>query len=875
VSLTQAIPSPGLSTQASSERAEISIPRYLVIAFELGLFLVVVYLFNIESRGFLHLGILAFFGWLIHYFLPLRYRLPFFLFLSLTGIGLVFGLQAESWSAEGLAQAAWTIGLGLVLIALCHVPGSNRVRISLLAAVVIALAAARAGAVATPWSAAIWPVLGSMFMFRLVVYLQQVRQSKTPPTVARTLSYFFMLPNVCFPLFPVVDYHTFLKSHYDSPDRHRIYQTGIHWLFRGIVHLLLYRLIYQNLIVDASDVATRFDLVNYLLWPYTLYLRVSGTFHLIAGMMHLFGFNLPETHKLYFLSSSFNDFWRRINIYWKDFIMKVFYYPIYFRLRQLGNVAALVISTMLAFFATWILHGYQWFWLRGTWLLTWNDALFWAILGALVVANSLYEIEHGRTRRLAGTALSWRSTLLTSARTIGVFFAICILWSLWSAQSLAQWLGAWSAALRPSDSDVAAAALLFGFIAVIGVSALVLARGVAEPAFAFGRSAAVVISSAAIIIGISFPEVHRNLGPAGRTVAASLMESELNRGDFANLERGYYENLMDVGGFNSELWEIYRAKPADWRPVSETDGVEPIDGLPFFSLKPSVTFSHNGVQVTTNRWGMRDRDYPKERSQETVRVALLGSSFVFGNGVGDEETFENLLEDRLNEEAARFGGPHYELMNFGVGGYSDLENLHVLENRACGFDPDFVFLFFHSDTRSHPLGKLANLMLAGQPLHYPFLEEIVRRAGVDENDVERYREDRYALMQKLRPYEQDILERIYAEIAAAARECGARPIAVFIPRPEKFDQGGIPELESGLAREAGMPVLDLSGAYGESDLAELWIARWDHHPNAAGTRLLADRLYQALKDSQPSTGFQLPMASQEQREISQEVVRQR
>ena len=38
--------------------------------------------------------------------------------------------------------------------------------------------------------------------------------------------------------------------------------------------------------------------------------------------------------------SSFTDFWRRINIYWKDFMMKVFYYPAFFRLRRLGDYAS-------------------------------------------------------------------------------------------------------------------------------------------------------------------------------------------------------------------------------------------------------------------------------------------------------------------------------------------------------------------------------------------------------------------------------------------------------------------------------------------------------------------------------------------------------
>src|SRR3546814_15589356 len=80
-----------------------------------------------------------------------------------------------------------------------------------------------------------------MFMFRPIVYLYDMRQEKA--SFARSVSYFFMLPNVCFPMFPVVDYKGFRRSYYDI-DEHRIYQIGVDWMVRGILHLILYRIIY-------------------------------------------------------------------------------------------------------------------------------------------------------------------------------------------------------------------------------------------------------------------------------------------------------------------------------------------------------------------------------------------------------------------------------------------------------------------------------------------------------------------------------------------------------------------------------------------------------------------------------------------------------
>ena len=82
------------------------------------------------------------------------------------------------------------------------------------------------------------------------------------------------------------------------------------------------------------------------------------------------------------------DFLRRINIYWKDFIMKLFFYPAFFALRRMGTLRAMSSGHSGAFFATWALHSWQWFWFRGHLLLTWQDISFWSILASLVLVNA-------------------------------------------------------------------------------------------------------------------------------------------------------------------------------------------------------------------------------------------------------------------------------------------------------------------------------------------------------------------------------------------------------------------------------------------------------------------------------------------------------
>jgi hypothetical protein len=246
----------------------------------------------------------------------------------------------------------------------------------------------------------VWPVLGSMLGFRIILYLYDLKHRQAPFSLARAITYFFTLPNVCVPLFPLVDYQTFCTTHFnDSPEL--FYQTGIRWMFRGVVQLLLYRLVYHYGLLDLHDVTDARGVAEFMVATYLLYLHISLQFHLIVGLLHLFGFNLPETHHLYLLATSFTDFWRRINIYCKYFIMKVFFYPAFFAVRRIGTLRAMALATLAAFLATWVLHSWQWLWLRGRFLLSWQDVSFWSILAFLVLANALSEAVSGRRRSLA------------------------------------------------------------------------------------------------------------------------------------------------------------------------------------------------------------------------------------------------------------------------------------------------------------------------------------------------------------------------------------------------------------------------------------------------------------------------------------------
>jgi hypothetical protein len=811
--------------------------KFLGVAVQLGLLVLVVRMFRLENQAFYHnVMLLTFFGFLIHYFLPSQYRQPFFLLLSLAAIAGILGF----------VNAIWLIAIGLGLIGICHLPLSFSARTAILFAAGAVMVALRAGWIQASRLEVIWPVLASIFMFRLIIYMYDLRHGKATPTLASTLSYFFLLPNVVFPFFPVVDYSTFRRTYYND-DQHRIYQTGVDWLLRGVIHLILYRYVNYYLMIGPGEVTNTLELVRFLISNFALYLRISGQFHLIIGILHLFGFNLPETHHLYFLASSFTDLWRRINIYWKDFMLKLFYYPTVFRVRQWGPNNSLIFSTALVFFLTWFFHAYQWFWLRGTFLFTTPDMLFWFILAFLVIVNTLFEARRGRKRTLGQRALSVRDIAGLALRTAGTFTVMTVLWSLWSSDSIPDWIALISVVDLTLENIVV---LVLVFVIIAVVSGLVIwfgARprreaGSKQPSF-LGSS---VTTAGAIVLlfFIGTPMVHSRIGGSAQELIRDLTVNRLSDREAALLQRGYYEDLIGVNRFNSELWEIYSKRPSDWPTIDETEAARQTGDNFIVELVPSTSIYFHGEKLTINRWGMRDRDYEKIPAPDTYRIALTGPSFVMGYGVADDEGFEPLLEDRLNGESLGSRYSNYEILNFAVPGYSAIQNLMVLEQKALPFQPNAIFFMAHQREEEAVVLYLADRISVGADLPYSDLMEIARQAGAEQGATKVETERR------LQPIGTEILSWTYRRIVEVSRAHGILPVWIFMPTLENPLRAEEIVHLSRVAEESGFVVLDLSDAYDNQDLESLVVAYWDKHPNAIGHSLIAEDLYRKLREKE-------------------------
>lgn len=853
-----------------------SVGRTLLIAAQLALLLGLLYLLEIEpATGLSRILPLIFAGFLIHAFLPSRYRLPFFLLISVATSSLILGPLAS----------VCLIGIGAGLVGLCHLPVPFRVRVLLILVVGAGLAVVRsmAGSLAasessgfaTPGSlpALVLPVIGSMFMFRIIIYMYDLRHEETGRLLGKNsrftggadvraaspwmrLAYFFLFPNVCFLLFPVVDYRTFRRTYYDT-DAKSIYENGNWWIALSLAYFLAYRAVYHFLTPSPDEIVGVRAVTAFMISSYLVYLRVVGQFHLIIGMLCLFGFNLPPVHRFFLLSGSFTDFWRRARIDWKDFMVKVVYYPAVVPLqRSVGKLRALIVATIAVFVATWFLHSYQWFWLRGDFPVSVTDVVFWGIVGACVLVNSILEARGSAKRTVKGWNL--RLAAIHSLRVLGIFLFFSVLWSYWSSPSIGSWL---SIVGSVRESGAASYVKLGGIVTMFFAAGVIaqwimhsLGSGPAAPRGPGGASrrnqlipvvwrAPVITSLVALVLVAERPGAQLSAKDSIAKIANKLGTNTLNVADQTRLDRNYYDVLLDAprATAGSGLANVGNSAIKETAPVEITrmEFVEHTHDLLGYGLKPSYSgIKYRGAPFRTNKWGMRDKDYSLVPPEGTYRFALLGASYEMASGVRMEDGFEWQLEDRLNRE--RPGNPErYEILNFSVGGYEILQNA-ILAERIFRFSPNAVIVAIKTIDSSRVVDHLVDDVMTGVPITYPYVRQ--KLADVDARPGD-WRE----LRRRIAPISGDIVRWSLNHIAEVCRQHHVPAIALVMPRtsPRPGDDRAISEMAS-WATAAGFSVINLEGAFAGHPIDSIVLSRLDEHPTALGHKLLASRMYDLL-----------------------------
>lgn len=259
-----------------------------------------------------------------------------------------------------------------------------------------------------------------------------------------------------------------------------------------------------------------------------------------------------------------------------------------------------------------------------------------------------------------------------------------------------------------------------------------------------------------------------------------------------------------------------------------------------YELRPNVDGYFKLVRFRTNSRGLRDREYAIEKSPNTFRVAVLGSSFALPSGVEIEEAFHSVLEQRLAGDRSPVS---YEFINFSVGAYGPRQVLAMLQLRAMAYEPDLVL--FTVTKLSMPLLRSA----WDRPLP-PHIDLEPRHAFCESFFFEllkvRLGQTQVDIRQPQRPIGRERITSVIDKLGDFSRTTG---VPVVVIRLEHHDEppSRLDVLVEEAIRAHGLYFLDTREAFGGTTAHDFYISELDPHPNAAAHAIFADVIAKFLR----------------------------
>jgi len=111
-------------------------------------------------------------------------------------------------------------------------------------------------------------------------------------------------------------------------------------------------------------------------------------------------------------------------------------------------------------------------------------------------------------------------------------------------------------------------------------------------------------------------------------------------------------------------------------------------------VRPDTTLRYTGWRTRiapttfrTNRFGARGPDFAVPAEPGVLRIAAVGDSFTFGQGVEEDEAFGQVMARALQAR-----GIPAEVLNFGVPGHSTPQEVALVRHKVLATQPDVVLL---------------------------------------------------------------------------------------------------------------------------------------------------------------------------------------
>lgn len=257
--------------------------------------------------------------------------------------------------------------------------------------------------------------------------------------------------------------------------------------------------------------------------------------------------------------------------------------------------------------------------------------------------------------------------------------------------------------------------------------------------------------------------------------------------------------------------------------------------------------------VRHNHYDYRGPEFADDTPPGIYRVAVMGDSFTYGNGVHEAQRFSNLVGEAVRDRGI-------EVLNFGFPGNNWKEHVATLERRVLRLRPDFVLLQWginDVELDEHVAGRPSVPPLVTNRDWHEWLHETsalytmlnaqwvrlrVRRA-MEGDTYDRYLTRLYGDPSSGGARQAETLMRRFL---ALCRERHAAVGVVLFPDaavslgpdyPYQF----LHDRVAAICADAAVPCVDLLPDYRRvPDRFALWVTPLDAHPSALANRIAAD-----------------------------------
>ena len=260
--------------------------------------------------------------------------------------------------------------------------------------------------------------------------------------------------------------------------------------------------------------------------------------------------------------------------------------------------------------------------------------------------------------------------------------------------------------------------------------------------------------------------------------------------------------------------------------------------------------------VRLNSHGFREREFTEVPSPNVHRIAVVGDSFTFGNGLRAELRFSELIQHSL--------GPEFEVLNFGVPGYNTPNELDVVRRVVLPLHPEFVLLQWfvndvEGDSRSRPVYAP---LLPFTSLH----RSLQRRSAL--YTISDFWWTRQQIRWGLRQSYPDYINDTYGNqhrapagahhaairsLLATVKDAHAGVGIILFPDTgydlrDRYPFAFLHERVLGICGEAEVRCVDLRPVFAEvKDRQRLWVNRLDAHPSALANSIAAFQIVRAFE----------------------------